>query len=162
MLAIVFGCIKFHHYLYNRKFICQSDHKLLVDICLKHLSNVPPRLKRLLLKIKPFDFSINYIPGPKIPMVDAPSRFRSHEKVEIKGFDITIHEITPTMSRVQVKTIQKATQEDTTLQLLMQQMIKGWPKEGCRKLPDVLKPHWQFREHLTIEHSCIDCSYLYH
>ena len=37
----------------------------------------------------------------------------------------------------------------------MQQMIKGWPKEGCRKLPDVLKPYWQFREHLTIKHSCI-------
>ena len=44
-------------------------------------------------------------------------------------------------------------QEDTTI--CMQQMIKGWPKEGCRKLPDVLKPYWQFREHLAIEHSCI-------
>ena len=56
------------------------------------------------------------------------------------------------MSRVQVETIQKATQEDTTLQLLMQQMIKGWTKERCRKLLYVLKPYWQFREHLAVKH----------
>ena len=43
MLAVVFGCMKFHHYLYSRKFICESDHKPLEDIHLKHLSNVPPR-----------------------------------------------------------------------------------------------------------------------
>ena len=153
MLVVVFGCIKFHHYLYSRKFICESDHKPLEDIHLKHLSDAPPRLQRLLLKIQTYDFSIKYIPGPKIPMADAFSRVSSHEKAEIKGLDITIHELTPTMSRVQVETIQKATQEDTTLQLLMQQMIKGWPKEGCRKLPDVLKPYWHFREHLAIEHS---------
>ena len=77
-------------------------------------------------------------------MAYALSRVSSHKKIEIKGLDITIHMLTPTMSRVQVETIQKATQEDTTLQLLIQQMIKGWPKEGCRKHPDVLKPYWQF------------------
>ena len=37
----------------------------------------------------------------------------------------------------------------------MQQMMKCWSKEGMQKLADVLKPYWQFREHLTIEHSCI-------
>ena len=156
MPAVVFGCIKFHHYLYGRKFICESDHKSLEDIHLKHLSDAPPRLQRLLLKIQAYDFSIKYIPGPKIPMAYALSSVSPHEKAEIKGLDITIDELTPTMSRVEVETIQKAAQEDTTLQLLMQQMIKGWPKEGCRKLPEVLKPYWQFREHLTIEHSCIN------
>ena len=71
MLAIVFGCMKFHHYLNSRKFICESDHKPLEDIHLKHLSDAPPRLQRLLLKIQPYNFSIKYIPGPKIPMADA-------------------------------------------------------------------------------------------
>ena len=155
MLVVVFGCIKFHHYLYSRRFICESDHKPLEDTHLKHLSNAPPRLQRLLLKIQPYDFSIKYIPGPKIPMAGALSRVSPHEKAEIKGLDITIHELRPTMSRVQVETIQKTTQEDTKLQLLLQEMIKGWLREGCRKLSDVLKPNWQFREHLCIEHSCI-------
>ena len=87
MLAVVFGCMKFHHYLYGRKFICESDHKPLEDIHLKHLSDAPPRLQRLLLKIQPYDFSIKYIPGPKIPMADALSRVSPHEKIEIKGLE---------------------------------------------------------------------------
>ena len=153
MLAVVFGCIQFHHYLYE--FVYESDHKPLEDIHLKHLSDAASKLQRLLLKIQPYDFSIKYIPGHKIPMGDALSRVSPHEKAEIKGLDITIHELTPTMPRVQVETIKKATQEDTALHFLMQQMIKVWPKEECRKLPNVLKPYWQFREHLTIEHSCI-------
>ena len=88
-------------------------------------------------------------------MADIISRVSPHEKIEIKRLDITIYELTPTMSKEQAETMQKATQQDTTLQLLMQQMIKGWPIEGCRKLPDGPKPYWQFREHLAIEHSCI-------
>ena len=53
MLAIAWGCIKCHHYLYVRKFFCHTDHKLLEDIHLKHLSDAPPRLQRLLLKLQP-------------------------------------------------------------------------------------------------------------
>ena len=155
MLPVVFGCIKFHHYLYGRKFICKSDHKPLEDIHQKHLNDAPPRLQRLLLKIQPYDFSIKCIPGHKIPMADVLRTVSPHENIEIKGLDVTIHELTSTMSRVQVETVQKATHEDTTLKILMQQMIKGWPKEGCGKLPDVLKPYWQFRKNLTMEHSCI-------
>ena len=48
MLPVVLGYIKFHHYLYSRKFICESDHKPLKDIHLKHLSDAPPRLQRQL------------------------------------------------------------------------------------------------------------------
>ena len=51
LLAVLFGCIKFYHYLYGRKFVCHSDHKPLEDIHLKHLSDAPARLQRLLLKL---------------------------------------------------------------------------------------------------------------
>ena len=129
MLAVVFGCIKFQHYLYGRKIICESDHKPLEDIHLKHLSNASPRLQRLLLQIQPYDFSIKYIPGPKIPMADELSRVSPHEKVEIKGLDVTIHELTPTISRVQVETIQEAMQQDTTLN----SSCSRWQKVGLKK-----------------------------
>ena len=33
-------------------------------------------------------------------------------------------------------------------------MLKGWP-DHCRKLPEIRKPYWQYREDLAIEHSCI-------
>ena len=60
MLAVVFGCMRFLHYLYGRELICQGDHKPLEDIYLKYLSNALPRLHRLLLMIQPYDFFIKY------------------------------------------------------------------------------------------------------
>ena len=43
LLAIVFGCEKFHKYLYGRSFVVESDHKPLEMICLKksNLSSSP-------------------------------------------------------------------------------------------------------------------------
>ena len=96
MSAVVFDCLTFHHYLYGRKFICNSDHQPLEKIHLKHLSDAPPRLQRLLLKIQPYDITIKYIPGPKVPVADAPSRVNPSGNTPIKGLDVTIHEITPT------------------------------------------------------------------
>ena len=66
MLAVVFGCLKFHHYLYGRSFVCNSDHQPLENIHLKHLSDAPPRLQRLLLKLQPYDITIKYLPGHKV------------------------------------------------------------------------------------------------
>ena len=131
-----------------------SDHKHLEDIHLKHLSDAPPRLQRLLLKIKPYNFVFNYVPGKDIPMADTLSRVSPNEKMETKGLDITIYELTPQLSRIQVESIQKARQQDKTLQLFIQHMLEGCP-ESCRKLPEILRPFWQWRDDLSIEHSCI-------
>ena len=154
MLAVAWGCIKFHHYLYGRKFVCQTDHKPLEDIHLKHLSDAPPRLQRLLLKLQPCDITIKYVPGQKVPLADALSRVSPSGKTEIKGLDVTIHDVTTTLNHVQVEAIQKATREDQVLQMLMQQMMQGWP-DHIKLLPVALKPFWQLKENLSIEHSCV-------
>ena len=153
-LAVAWGCIKFHHYLYGRKFVCQTDHKPLKYIQLKHLSDAPPRLQRLLLKLQHYDITIKYVPGQKVPVADALSRVSSRGKTVIKGLDITIHNLTTTLSHVQVEAIQKATREDQVLQMLMQKMMQGWP-DCIKLLPVTLKPFWQLKEDLSTEHSCI-------
>ena len=94
LLAVVWGCIKFHHYLYGRKFICQSDNKPLEDIHLKYLSDALPRLQRLLLKLQPYDIAIKYVTGSQVPVADALSRVSPSGRTEIKGLDVTIHKIT--------------------------------------------------------------------
>ena len=38
LLAIVFGCKKFHTYLYGRTFVIESDHKPLDMISMKNLT----------------------------------------------------------------------------------------------------------------------------
>ena len=157
MLAVAWGCIKFHHYLYDRKFMCQTDHKPLEDIHLKHLCNALPSLQRLLLKLQPYDITIKYVPGQKVPVADALSRASHSGKTEIKGLDVTIHDLTTTLSHVQVEAIQKATREDQVLQMLMQQMRQGWP-DHIKLLPVALKPFWQLKEDMSIEHACFTFS----
>ena len=75
---------------------------------------------KVLLKLQLYDLVINYIPGIKIPMVDALSRVSPQEKVEIKELDVTIHESTLHLTTVHVEQIQKATGRDKTLQFFIQ------------------------------------------
>ena len=155
MLAVVFGCLKFHHYLYGRSFVCNSDHQPLEKIHLKHLSDAPPRLQRLLLKLQPYDITIKYLPGHKVAVADALSRVSPSGKTVIRGLDVTIHEMTnqPYVHN-RIAQIQKATREDQVLQLLMQQIMEGWPQH-CKSLPVVLRPFWQLKDDLAIELSCV-------
>ena len=50
MLAVVFGCLNFHHYLYGRSFVCNSDHQPLENIHLKHLSDAPTKVAKAAIK----------------------------------------------------------------------------------------------------------------
>ena len=76
--------LQFHHYLCGKKFVCQTDHKALEAIHLKHLSDAPPRLQRLLLKLQPYAITIKYVPGQTVPVADALSIVSPNDKTEIK------------------------------------------------------------------------------
>ena len=62
--------------------------------------------------------------------------------------------MSPCISHLQLVHIQKATQEDQVLQMLMSKMIDGF-SEYIKHLPVVLRPFWQIRDDLSIEHSCL-------
>ena len=97
---------------------------ILEDIHLKYQNDTPPGLQRLLLKLQPYDITINYVPGSQVPVRDALSRVSPSGRTEIKGLDVTIHEITPHLSHIKVETIQQGTKEDPTLHLLMQLLME--------------------------------------
>ena len=60
LLAIMFGCEKFHTYLYGRSFMVETDHKPLGMISLKNLISAPVRLQRMLLHLQQYDMVITY------------------------------------------------------------------------------------------------------
>jgi len=60
-LSIVFGCLKFHRYLYGQKFVLETDHKPLT--ILKGADSTNPRLMRYALALQPYDFVTRVIPG---------------------------------------------------------------------------------------------------
>ena len=63
ILAVVFGCERFHMYVYGKSFILESDHIPLEMINLKNLAAAPQRLQRMFLRVQPYDFVLRYKPG---------------------------------------------------------------------------------------------------
>ncbi|XP_055623431.1 uncharacterized protein K02A2.6-like [Toxorhynchites rutilus septentrionalis] len=47
LLAVVFACQRFHHFLYGREFTVQSDHKPLETLVKRDIDDVTPRLQRI-------------------------------------------------------------------------------------------------------------------
>ena len=156
MLAVVFGCLKYHHYLCGRRFVCRSDHQPLEKIHLKNLSDVPTRLQRLLLKVQPCDFKIKYIPGEEVALTDALNRVNPYNKMGLKGLDFTIHEFTSCMTPIQVSVIHEEQKKDATMQLLIQLLLQGWPKY-CKEVNSAISKYWALRDDLSIEDSSIAC-----
>ena len=62
-LAVVYGCHKFHHFIYGRHVVVESDHKPLQAIFSKPLLTAPMRLQRLLLAVQKYDLTVQYKPG---------------------------------------------------------------------------------------------------
>ena len=55
LLAVVFGCERFHTYIYGKEFQIESDHKPLENIQNKNIAQAPPRLQRMLLRLQPYN-----------------------------------------------------------------------------------------------------------
>ena len=73
-LAIAWGVEWFHTYLYGRKVIVETDHKLLETIFKRSLNSAPPRLQRMLLKLTKYYLYVRYIPGKQQTISDCSSR----------------------------------------------------------------------------------------
>ena len=77
LLALVYACKKWRHYLHGRPFTILSDHR-----SLQHFSTQPllsARQARWKDALADFDFTIQYIEGPKNVVADALSRRGDHK-----------------------------------------------------------------------------------
>lgn len=95
LYAIVYGCEKFRQYIMGQTFIVESDHKPLIPILKKTISEVSIRLQKMRMRLQPFDFNIKYKPGTKLVLADALSRAHlknSEEDIDPKLYilDVTI------------------------------------------------------------------------
>ena len=74
MVAVVFGCERFHTYVYGTRFTAEPDHEPSDMITLKNLAAAPQRLLRMLLRIQPHDVQIRYRHGKEMALADTLSR----------------------------------------------------------------------------------------
>lgn len=56
-LGIVYGCEKFHDFIYGRHITAETDHSPLISIAKKCIGDIPPRLQHLFLRLMRYDLS---------------------------------------------------------------------------------------------------------
>ena len=154
LYAILFGCKRFHQYLYGQKVTVESDHKPLESISTKALAAAPPRLQRMLLQLQKYDLKIVHVPGKNIPVADTLSR--QSLPIGTDGFDMTsdleaqVHCVVTNLPLHDNKMteIRDATAKDLLLQQLITMIHQGWPpnRQNCMKK---LVEFWNYRDELT-------------
>ena len=150
LLAVVYGCERFHTYLFGQSFTVESDHKPLESIKLKHLRAAPPRLQRMLLKLQPYDMTIKYRPGKDIPIADALSRLSPEETEPIEDLDVSVHAVFPQFSDAAMTRIREESAKDAEMSALKEMIFSGWPSERSA-VPAILLPYWNFRDEMSTE-----------
>ena len=153
-LAIVFGCVAFHEYLYGRRFTVDSDHKSLKTIFNYNINNAPPRIQRFLLQLQKYDFEVKYIPGKDLVLPDTLSRAPLKQNVSEIQNDETMAQVNSIIanlpiSKCKLNKIEEETATDETLQKLSTIISNGWPKKRS-DVSDDLKPYYIHRFDLTV------------
>ena len=152
-LALVFGCEKFHHYLYGRDFIVETDHKPLEVTIKKPLHLVPMRLHRLRIRLQRYNVTVQYAKGKSIPVADTLSRngARDGNVSDEIGLDVYVDAILKQLpvSDVKLEEIRKTTKHDNELQELQKYVQRGWP-DTPKDVPAMIRPYWNYRDEITV------------
>jgi len=78
LLAIVFSCERFRHYIYGKQVTVKTDHKPLIAIQKKAINTASKRLQRMMLCLQKYDLVFTYKLGKEMHIADALSRALSH------------------------------------------------------------------------------------
>lgn len=153
LLAVTVGCEHFHQYLYGRRFLAETDHRPLLGVDKKPLSDCTLRLQRLRLRLQKYDFDLMYTPGKFMYVADALSRCTtSDSKCRTVEEDIDLHvalvmECLP-MTDSRLEELHQACQSDREVRLLIHHIINGWPTYRSDCEPS-LQAYWGIRHELS-------------
>lgn len=154
LLAVTIACEHFHQYIYGKRFCVETDHKPLLGIVKKPLSDCTLRLQRLRLRLQKYDFELEYTPGKHMYIADALSRWKtSSSKCRPIEEDVDLHvamvQDSMPMSEDRQGELQMACDADSEVQQLIQNIINGWPQ--TRSECDLsIHPYWNVRHDLSV------------
>lgn len=152
LYAVLFGCKRFHQYLYGRQVVVESDHKPLESIMRKPLAAAPPRLQQMILQLQRYDIIITHKPGKQIPVADTLSRkpIECSESSLSEGMDLQIHTVVSSapVSDNKMAEIRAATAKDEQLSVLKWVITSGWP-ELHKKCPPAISAYWNHRDEIS-------------
>lgn len=157
LLAVVFGCTRFHQYIYGHyEVTVESDHKPLEAIFKKQLSETPARLQRLMLRLQSYCVKLHYKRGKLLFIADTLSRAAVEPAAQSErdlNDDVTVHvnmllqnvEATPQM----LEKIKLETEKDQVLNKVCQYYYSGWPTNK-RETDINVRDYWKVHEELHV------------
>ena len=143
LLGVVFEIEHFKHFTFGRKTHIITDHKPLLPLFQKLITNTTPRLSRYFLRVSEFDVQLHYQPRSRMKLSDALSRQSSHNTdagnhSKVKGLNISVTEIDVDVSEYKLNNAHEETPKDDTTQTLIKHILEGWP-ENQDKCSDSIK-----------------------
>ncbi|CAB3985329.1 Hypothetical predicted protein [Paramuricea clavata] len=154
LLAIVFACERFNQFIYGTQVTVHSDHKPLEAIIAKPLSQAPPRIQRLLIRLQKYHPTVKYVPGKFLFIADTLSTAYLPEEGEQQelneDIEVMVHSMVTAIpaSPEKMAELKEETANDETLQQLKQQMVQGWP-DRKHEIPQNLATYWNIRHELS-------------
>jgi len=154
-LSILFGCERFHEYLYGRHFIVYNDHQPLKSIFNKPLASCPPRIQRLFLRLQRYEFDFMYAQGKTMVVSDTLSRAHlAIAQSEINESDMLffVHSVInqfPVSDR-KLKQLQDETAKDKEMNLLKEYTMNGWPE--LNNINVSMQPYFNIRGEIAYNH----------
>ena len=151
-LSIVFGCERFHDYVYGRPFQVVNDHLPLKSIFNKSITSCPPRIQRSFLRLQRYDFVLEHTSGKNMVVADTLSRASLPSTLgEIPSDDMNfyVHSVVMNLqiSSKRMKQFQLETSQDVDLQKLKEYTEKGWP--GKEKIDASVSPYKNYQDEIS-------------
>lgn len=159
LLSITDACTKkFHEIIYGRKITVYTDHLPLISLMDKEIHKIPNnRLRRMKLKLVPYDITVRYLPGSQMYIADLLSRnFIKRPQIDDECMKDVVHtnmlnEITFTGDKL--TQFQNETQNDNVLNKILNFYQVGWPV----KLKDEgeIRHYFKLRNNIYVENKLI-------
>ena len=151
MAAIVFGATKFHEYIYAKGPIhVETDHRPLESIFKKPLSQMSPRIQRMMLKVQKYNLKVQYKSGRELYIADMLSRAcisKDETPICDEKYSMFSIENLP-CSQSKLSALKEETLKDMELTILKDTVSRGWP-ENKRQINPRITQYWNFRDEIS-------------
>ena len=151
MAAIVFGATKFHEYIYAKGPIhVETDHRPLESIFKKPLSQMSPRIQRMMLKVQKYNLKVQYKSGRELYIADMLSRAcvsKDETPICDEKYSMFSIENLP-CSQSKLSALKEETLKDIELNILKDTISRGWP-ENKKQINPRITQYWNFRDEIS-------------
>ena len=148
LLAICYGCKRFHDYIYGKPITVQTDHKPLVSIMQKPLHTLSTRMQRMRMRLQNYDLSVIHRSGKNMHIADALSRAHSVDTDDKNLFDDSLDVASVQISPQKLEEFRIATENDTSLAKVIKATMDGWPND-IKESPPEIRAYYTYREEIT-------------